>query len=239
LTRRHIDLPSIAYVVARSLPHHIIGCDNKLPWHLKSDMARFKATTSGHVVIMGRKTHESIGRVLPNRLNIVISRQGGPDAPGLLWVRDRESALFLADHFSIKWSSNTIFVVGGGEIYRVFSDLFNKIYLTEVHAPSIVGDSHFDFKFDLRRWAEVGRESHFKSEVDEFDFDFLVYERRTLTVRQTELSLFLKEEARISDFLSDSRYVELSASARRETRKANTLAAELESQDRRRRHRAI
>jgi dihydrofolate reductase len=228
LTRRHIDLPSIAYVVARSVPEHVIGCENALPWRLKTDLTLFKAVTSGHVVIMGRKTHESIGRVLPNRLNIVVSRQPGADAPGLLWVNSRESALFLADHFSIQSGRPTIFVVGGSEIYQSFEDLFNKIYLTEVHISHLHGDAFFDYKFDMRRWAEVSRVRHTKSNDDQYDFDYIIYERRLATVRQTELSVFLKEEHEIRDLLSDKKYSELSAVTRLQAHRLNALASELE-----------
>jgi dihydrofolate reductase len=202
----------------------VIGCDNRLPWHLKTDLARFKQITSNHVVIMGRKTHESIGRVLPNRINIVISRQPGPSQPDLLWVQDLESALFFADHFSIRWDKSTIFVVGGGEIYRLFSDLFNVIYLTEVHAAEVVGDAHLDIEFDFRRWAMTQKTSYLKSSVDEFDSDFIVYERRIRYVRQVELSHFLKEDERVKRILSDSEITALVTSVRRETEKLKSFA---------------
>jgi hypothetical protein len=149
-------------------------------------------------------------------------------------VSDRESALFLADHLSIQAGLNTIFVVGGSEMYRVFEALFNKIYLTEVHAPKVAGDAYFDYKFDRRRWGEVSREPHRRSEIDEYDFDFIVYERRIATVRQTELSVFLKEEAEIRNIVSHPKHAEISAITRRQAHKLNALAAELELHGRQR-----
>jgi dihydrofolate reductase len=229
VTRRKFNLPSIAYVVARSTPGHVIGCENRLPWHLKTDLAHFKTITSGHVVIMGRRTHESIGRVLPNRVNVVISRSPIAEAPGLLWAQDRETALFLADHFSIKSGLETVFVVGGAEIYKVFKDLFNKVYLTEVHAPDVWGDAFFDYKFDRRRWSMTNKEFHQRSFDDDHDFEFVTYERRRATVRQTALSVFLKQEAEIHDRLTSDKYAEVSAVARRRVHKQGALAAELEN----------
>jgi dihydrofolate reductase len=231
--RRELTLPSIAYVVARSKPGNVIGCENALPWHLKTDLAHFRAVTADHVVIMGRRTHESIGRVLPRRINIVVSRSPVNEMPGLLWAKDRETALFLADHFSIKSGLDTIFVVGGEEIYRLFKDVFNKVYLTEVYAPDVHGDAHFAHKFDRRRWAESGREHHDRSLNDDYDFDFVVYERRRAWVRQTELSVFLKQEAEVLSGMTDIKYAEVSAVTRRQAHKLDTLAAELESAKRR------
>src|SRR5664279_4827418 len=136
-----IRLPSISYVVARSSPEDIIGCDNKLPWHLRSDLKRFKEITSNHVIIMGRLTHESIGKPLPNRISIVLTREPTFDQRNsfwnfndttLLWANNRETALFLADVISIQKQQEEFFVIGGTYMFEIFKDLFNRVYLTEV-----------------------------------------------------------------------------------------------------------
>src|ERR1700744_6415345 len=103
-----VRMPSISFVVARSSPAHIIGIDNKLPWHLRTDLQRFKKITLGHVVLMGRSTFESIGRPLPGRTNLILSRRPandqeiniwspGTDGTSLIWCRSREDAMYLAD----------------------------------------------------------------------------------------------------------------------------------------------
>jgi dihydrofolate reductase len=230
LMSRVLDLPSIAYIVARSTPGHVIGCDNKVPWKLRTDLRRFREVTSGHVIIMGRKTHESIGRTLPNRINVVISRRKGDSSPDLLWANDRESALFFADHFSIALGKSTIFVIGGEEIYKMFAPLFNKIYLTEVHAEEIAGDAFFDYKFDLRKWGEVERQSLPQSAEDEFTSDYMVFERRIKSVRQVELWRFLKEERELETKLPDrDKFNDLIRKARRHRQRLEKTARDLES----------
>src|SRR6266852_4875040 len=119
-----VPMPSLSFIVARSRPRNVIGCDNKLPWHLKSDLTRFKKITMGHVIIMGRKTFQSIGRVLPGRTNLVLSRHSPEveqrtiwslNETNLLWSKSREEALFLADFISIAREKSDFFVIGGGE----------------------------------------------------------------------------------------------------------------------------
>jgi len=138
-----LRMPSISFVVARSEPGHVIGCDNKLPWHLKTDLKHFKAVTSKHVVIMGRKTFESIGKPLPNRINIVMSGKAQNPSPNLYFVDSKNSALYFADLLSVMYSSQDVFVIGGGAVYEEFKQIFNKVYLTEVYAD-VKGDAFFD-----------------------------------------------------------------------------------------------
>lgn len=188
-----IDMPSIAFIVARSYPQYIIGCENTLPWRLKTDLKHFKDTTKDHVVIMGRKTFESIGRPLPNRMNIVLSRNPGNDGNNLIWVNDRESALFFADFHSILMEKKQLFVVGGGEIYNIFEDLFNKIILTEVFSSFNHWDSKFEYAFDKRKWKTIDEKDYAKSDDDEFPFRISIINRRIKTVRQCEISDFLHD----------------------------------------------
>lgn len=186
-------LPSISFIVARSVPGNVIGCENELPWRLKNDLKRFRELTTNHAVIMGRKTYESIGRPLPNRLSVVLSRSlAGTETKipekkaKVVFVGSLEEALFRSDNYSLANGLNDIFVIGGAEIYRLFEGLFNKIYLTEVIAPDVHGDAYFRFKFDRRKWGAVNIEEFSRSEDDEFPFRFLVFERKIKTVRHID-----------------------------------------------------
>src|SRR6218665_2767734 len=153
-----VRMPSAAAIVARSHPDHVIGVDNKLPWHLRTDLQHFKTRTSGHVIIMGRKTYASIGRPLPNRHNIVLSRTEVPAVPGLEWAGDVATALLLADVHSIINGKTEFFVIGGEQIYAMFLPYINRVYLTEVFTR-INGDANFNYEFDKRVW-------HFRTEHD-------------------------------------------------------------------------
>jgi dihydrofolate reductase len=194
-------MPSLSFVVARSSPGHVIGCDNKLPWHLKTDLARFKKITLGHVIIMGRKTHESIGRILPGRITIVLSRT--PDSArentlwslqdtALFWADGRENALFLADILSIGRDNKDFFVIGGAEIFLMYSELFEKIYLTEVLAD-VEGDAKFDFEFKYPQWKKISEEYFPKSQGDEFPSRYIVFEKRDRTTRYRIFPDFLTD----------------------------------------------
>lgn len=183
-------MPSISYIVARSSPGGVIGCENQLPWKLKTDMKFFRSVTQGHVVIMGRKTFESLGRPLPNRTNIVLSTEKGAHFENTIWVNTREMALYIADFYSIIAGKSEIFVIGGAQIYKVFDQLFTKIYLTEVfhHFPN--GDAYFNTKFDLREWDVIQNQKHTASELDEFDFQILVMDKKRKYTRVRNISEF-------------------------------------------------
>jgi dihydrofolate reductase len=189
---RRVEMPSISFIVARSRPGNIIGCENKLPWHLRTDLRRFKTLTLGHVIIMGRKTYESIGKTLPGRINIVLSRRPANDRENpmwnleetaLLWARDRENSVFLADIWSIAEGKKDFFVVGGSEVFDMFSNLFEKIYITEVLGEDIEGDAKFEIEFKYPKW-DLKKEEFFpKSDFDEYPSRYAVYERRDKTTR--------------------------------------------------------
>lgn len=157
----------ISLIVARA-ENNVIGSENDLPWYLPADLKRFKELTTGHVVVMGRKTYESIvkrlGHALPNRRNVVLTRQDVtlPDAEV---IHNLDTISGLGD----------VFVIGGAEVYRTTIDLADKLYVTEVHAE-IPGDVYFP-ALDSAVWHEVSREPHEKDEKNQFDFDFVVYDR--------------------------------------------------------------
>lgn len=181
-----VAMPSISLIVARSVPQKIIGCDNSLPWRLPSDLKRFRALTTGHAIVMGRRTFESIGRPLPNRDNIVLSRAPGENAPGLFWAATRESAMLLADRLTVAAGKETFFVIGGDKVYRSFFEdgLVDRIYLTEVLTGPLEGGTAF-FPYDLDRadWRIVGEEKPERAAGDEFAFRFVTYERCVPRVR--------------------------------------------------------
>lgn len=157
----------VSIVVAIS-ENHAIGKDNKLLWYLPKDLKHFKEITSGHTVIMGRKTYDSVGRPLPNRRNIIITRQP-ITIEGCEVVNSIEAALHLCA------GTPEVFIVGGAEIYKQAMHLTDSIYLTIVHAV-IEGDTYFpEIKEDI--WKETQRQDHEPDEKNALPFSFITYER--------------------------------------------------------------
>jgi dihydrofolate reductase len=128
----------------------VIGKDGKLPFHIPEDLRHFKSTTMGHAVLMGRKTYESIGKALPGRRNIVVSRTPGFVAPGCEIATSLQEAISLA-----RATDSEPHVIGGGALYQAALPLATRIYLTEVHR-ACEGDTFFP-PLDLHEWREVAR----------------------------------------------------------------------------------
>ena len=165
-----MNRPRIALVVAVS-KNGVIGRDGGLPWRLPSDLKRFKATTMGKPIIMGRKTWEGLpAKPLPGRRNIVVTRQADYVASGAETVTTFEGALQLAGE------CEEIAVIGGGEIYRAALPFADRIYLTEVDAV-VVGDTKFP-AFVYEEWTEVSREAVEQGEKDSATFTIRVLDRR-------------------------------------------------------------
>jgi dihydrofolate reductase len=143
----------------------VIGHQGKLPWHIPEDLKRFKALTMGHSIIMGRKTHESIGRVLPGRRSIIVTRQADYVVPGALVVHSLEEALAACA------GEDEAFVIGGGEIYREALGLADRIYLTEVQIE-VPGDTLFP-PLRAEVWHEVAREAGTSAAQPRVDFVLL------------------------------------------------------------------
>lgn len=154
----------------------VIGRDNGLPWHLPEDLRYFRRVTMGKPIVMGRKTYESIGRALPGRSNIVISRdrQFAPD--GVLLAASLDEALALAGQLADEQGVGEAVVIGGAQIYALALPRADRLYLTRVHA-SVEGDVVLP-PVDWAQWAETSREHHGASEDNPHDFSFLVYDRR-------------------------------------------------------------
>lgn len=146
-------------------PGGVIGHDGELPWRLPADLAHFKRTTLGHPVIMGRKTFDSIGRPLPERRNIVLTRSPDRLPAGVEGAEDPEAALALCA------DAAEVFVIGGAEVYRLFLELADRIVLTEVEG-TFPGDTFFP-EFDRARWREVSREEHEPDQRNAHPYRFL------------------------------------------------------------------
>jgi dihydrofolate reductase len=158
----------ISLIVAAST-NNVIGVRGELPWRLSSDLKRFKALTMGKPIVMGRLTHESIGRPLPGRQNIVVSRQADYQAVGCDVVTSVDAAISAAGE------AKEIMIIGGGHIYDEFLPQADRIYLTRVQAE-IEGDT---FLPDLNpdEWAETGSERHAADEVNDYEFVFTTLDR--------------------------------------------------------------
>lgn len=135
----------------------MIGRDNDLPWRIPADMAYFKRVTMGKPVVMGRKTYESMGRPLPGRTNIVISRNPTFSAEGVAVVASLEEALVQAQGAAQADNAEEVIVMGGAEIYRASLSVVDRLYVTEVHA-AVEGDAYLEL--DLGGWCEVSRAYH-------------------------------------------------------------------------------
>lgn len=151
-----------------------LGFGNKLPWSLPDDMKRFRDLTQGHVVIMGRKTYESIGKVLPDRKNIIVTRNPDYKVPGGTVVGSMKEALQEAR--SEGGADQEIFVVGGGEIYKLAMPYVDKMYLTFVDAE-IPADTYFP-EFDEGNWRVIDTTPHATDDRHAFAFTFKTYERK-------------------------------------------------------------
>lgn len=156
-------------IVAKA-QNNAIGKANQLPWHLPKDFQYFKKITSGHHILMGRKTYESIGKPLPNRISLVVSRNPNYHLEGVHVVSSIKKALEIAH----KNQEKELFVIGGGKIYAEMLPQANRLYVTEVHTE-IQGDTFFPNIPET--WAEISREKHSTDAKHRFDFDFVIYEK--------------------------------------------------------------
>jgi dihydrofolate reductase len=152
----------------------VIGRDNDMPWHLPDDFAFFKRKTSHHPIIMGRKSLEALGKPLPNRTNIVLTRNPYFTATGTTVVHTLEEAIDEAQ--KVDRATDEIFIIGGAEIYKMALPIATTLYLTEIH-QAYEGDAYFP-TFDKSEWNEVSRRPHAIDERHAAAFDFVAYERK-------------------------------------------------------------
>lgn len=155
-------------IIAAASENNALGKDNQLVWHLPEDFKRFKSLTSGHYIIMGRKTFESFPKPLPNRTHVIITRQKDYQVPeGCIVVSDLQDAINACP------KNEEVFVIGGGQIYKQAIDLVDKIDLTRVHT-SVDADTFFP-EIDTNKWELIFEEFHSKDEKHNFDYTFLTY----------------------------------------------------------------
>jgi dihydrofolate reductase len=155
----------------------IIGRNNGLPWHLPEDLRYFKATTMGHSIIMGRKTWESIGRPLPGRTSIVVTRDADYVAEGAKVVYSMQDALRLAESIAVIDGTEEAFVIGGAALYATAMPIADRFHLTRVHAE-VEGDTVLS-GFDESQWSEVSRDDFQRNEANLFDYSICILEKRT------------------------------------------------------------
>lgn len=164
----------IISLIAAMANNRVIGKDNALPWHLPDDMKFFMHTTSGHTVVMGRRNYDSLPpkyKPLPNRKNIVVSRQPHFSAAGCQVVHSLNEAIALAEKEKIE----ELFIIGGADIYEQSILMAHKLYLTEINA-TVEGDRFFPI-VNKTEWREVSRTHHPGDAGHLYDFDFVVYEK--------------------------------------------------------------
>ena len=154
----------------------VIGKDNGLPWNLPEDLKHFKETTLGCPIIMGRKTWDSIGRPLPGRTNIIVTRRGEVGSDGIKIADSFESALDLAKSCLVTARGNEIFVIGGAQIYKEAFPLANRLYLTRVNS-FVDGDTYLE-GFDEADWIEISNKSFKALSSEGHDYNICVLDRR-------------------------------------------------------------
>ena len=147
-----------------------LGKDNDLIWHLPNDLKRFKKTTSGHHIIMGRKTFESLGKPLPNRTNIIITRNKNYKAEGCVVVNSLEAAIKTAE------TDSNPYILGGAEIYKLAIEIADVLDLTLVDA-ALEADAFFP-KIDMNVWKEASRQDFLADEKHQYNYSFVTYTRK-------------------------------------------------------------
>jgi dihydrofolate reductase len=157
-------------IIAAMDCNRVIGKNNDIPWRLPKDWAYVMKTTMGHPIILGRKNFESIGKVLPGRRNIILTRDKAYFAEGAEIVHSLENI------FTSCGNEEEIFIFGGEQIYRLFLPLVDKMYITKIHYE-FEGDTYFP-EFDLNQWVQVSIEKGITDEKNPFTYYFHVYERR-------------------------------------------------------------
>lgn len=158
---------SLTLIVAFDRQHGI-GIQNRLPWHLPEDLAHFKKTTSGHTIVMGRKTFESIGKALPNRRNVVLTNNQS-------WSHQGVEKIDSINHISAFAQEDAVFVIGGAQIYQQVMPLADTLIATEIDA-TFACDAFFP-AIDLAHWQEVSRERHY-SDKNQWHYAFVTYKKK-------------------------------------------------------------
>lgn len=160
--------PRVSIIVAMA-KNRVIGAANGIPWHLPNELKLFKSVTMGHPIVMGRRTYESINRLLPGRTTVIVTRQPGYQVPGAIIAHSLEDAIAACP------ADDEIFVIGGGELYKSALPMADRIYLTTVDAAPD-GDT-FMPEFDLGEWRETSSQSYPADNEHRYAYRFAVYDR--------------------------------------------------------------
>jgi dihydrofolate reductase len=168
---KHQALNLVISAIAAMSENRVIGLNNQLPWHLPADLKHFKNLTQGHPVLMGRKTYESIGRPLPNRTNLILTRHLDYTAQGCEIVSSLQAAIEIAN----KLSASELFIIGGAEIYQQLLSHVNKLYLTIIHHP-FEGDAYFP-EINSQEWQVSDEEHHEPDEKNIYPYTFMIYDK--------------------------------------------------------------
>ena len=163
-------------MIVAAAQNRVIGRDNALPWYLPNDLKYFKQTTLGKPIIMGRKTYESIGKPLPGRTNIVITRQTDYQPDGVKVVHSVAEARDLAESVCLIDGKEEAMIMGGAEIYTLALPDADRLYLTEVHAD-VDGDAYFP-EYDKTEWQEISREDFSAEGPNPYNYSFVVYDKK-------------------------------------------------------------
>lgn len=156
-------------IIVAVATNNVIGLNNTLPWHLPEDLKRFKALTMGHHIIMGRKTYESLGRLLPGRTTVIVTRNQKYAVDGAIVVHSLEEAIEASNH------DDEVFLIGGAELYALGLAYAHRLYITEVKGE-YTGDAYFP-TIDYSSWQEISREQHVS--INNLQYCYIVYERIT------------------------------------------------------------
>ena len=165
----------IKTIVVAASENNVIGIDNNLPWHLPDDLKFFKKTTLGKPVLMGRKTFESLGRPLPNRLNIVLSRSKQALPEGVLQFADYDEAILYLE----EKQTEEVCIIGGGVVFANTLDLVDQVFMTRVHTCLENGEVFFP-AINPELWTKVWEESHDKDEAHQYSFSFQQFKKARL-----------------------------------------------------------
>lgn len=162
---------SINLIVAMA-NNRVIGNNGQMPWHLSADLKKFKAITTGFPILMGRKTHESIGKALPNRTNIIITKNPAYQATDCVVFHDLKTALDYAQHLA-----EQVFIIGGASLYQDLLPIADALYLTEIH-QAFIGDTYFP-EFKRADWTEVDRQDIKNDPSVNFSYSFVTLKKST------------------------------------------------------------
>jgi dihydrofolate reductase len=157
-------------IIVAMASNRTIGINNTLPWRIPEDLKHFKALTMGHHIIMGRKTFDSIGKPLPGRTTVVVTRDGELEIEGCIVAHSLEEAIAACS------DDAETFVVGGAQLYALTLPLADTMYITEIR-QEIEGDAHFP-EYDMNAWQEISRERHSQQEPQLLEYHFVTYRRK-------------------------------------------------------------